>query len=424
MKKKTSKIFIISSLIFILGCILFYGYRFYKYYQVFNPKTTSESKTGLLSTEISKNSTMVTSGSGLYQIGGTYVYRGDVDNNYIKFSGFLFRIVKFTYGGSTEIILDQPINSLQWNEKITSYDKSDINAYLNDQILPTLNKKMLTTTSLCLDVIKDPSAITCKNTIEKNTIKLLDVSSFLNSIEEESYLIEDDNLIWLSNISKDQVWHTNGTNLSTSDSNTSYEIRPVVTLDFNTKLLSGKGTINNPYIIEKETKELEIGDYIKLDDDLWQIYDITAKEVKLVLHTLLDKSSAFSTDKSSFDPKDKNSLAYYLNNDYLESLDYSDSILESTWYIGTYNGKYNTIYKKEVKAKIGLLSIADIKLSNEEIPYYLLNAKDEDYIYTYSDSLSTTKKTLSKGIKPAITINNTAIKSGDGTLKSPYVLED
>ena len=105
MKKKKKKllenIFQIISIAFIIGCFIFYGCRLVKYYKVFNPKKT-EKNSGLLSIAIPKNSSIVTSGDGLYHIGGSYIYKGKVKNNYILFNGLMYRILKINYGWCME----------------------------------------------------------------------------------------------------------------------------------------------------------------------------------------------------------------------------------------------------------------------------------------------------------------------------------
>ena len=90
--KKWEKLFVTLSIVFILGCVVFYGYRLIHYYKKFNP--SKKDSNGLLSVEIPKSSTLVTEGKGLYSLNGSYIYRGDVEDNYIMYSGLLFRILK------------------------------------------------------------------------------------------------------------------------------------------------------------------------------------------------------------------------------------------------------------------------------------------------------------------------------------------
>ena len=421
-KKIYGKIFRIVSILFLLSCCIFYGYRLVKYYKIFNPKTTSSDPT-LMSITIPKNSEIVYNGSGLYRLNGAYIYKGDVKDNYIMFSNMLFRIIKMTYGGTTEIVLDQPINTISYGKEHSTYDKSDINKYLNEYYINYLNKKYLEKTSICLDEINDISKINkkCKNTI--NTyVKLLDINTFLNVYTNSSYLADEDSYLWLDNISNTKVWNTSGYNISFSNADNYYDIKPVITLKYNTKIMNGKGTIDDPYIIEKENKNIHIGDYIKLDVDKWKVIDIKNNNLKLLRNEVLEETSSYSPSYDSYNPNKINTLAYYLNNEYLESLSYKDRIILSDFYTGKYTGSYETIFEDKVNCKIGLLSIADLKLDRIGTPYYLLNG-DGSKIYTYSDTIILEKSSMSKYVRPVINIENKNILSGDGSLDNPYELE-
>lgn len=58
--------------------------------------------------------------SGLYSYntsaGTTYFYRGVVENNYVKFGGYIWRIIRINEDGSIRMILDGDIGSVKWND--------------------------------------------------------------------------------------------------------------------------------------------------------------------------------------------------------------------------------------------------------------------------------------------------------------------
>ncbi len=290
-KRLFENLFNIISIIFILGCCVFYGYRLVKYYKVFNPKKT-EQNGGLLSISVPKNNAIVTSGDGLYHIGGSYIYKGNVDNNYITFSGLTFRILKINYGSTVELVLDDPITSLTWNDELTSYDKSQVHKYLNEEFLKYLNKDLLTTTAVCLDVVNEVNNKECKSNLENVYVKTLDINTYLNTMTTESYINDPQENIWLSDRNDTMVWHTNGYNISTSFANNYYGVLPVITLDMNVELISGKGTKDDPYRIDA-TKDYSIGSYVKLDNDMWRIIKNNDNSITLSLDNVLDKLMAF-----------------------------------------------------------------------------------------------------------------------------------
>lgn len=410
-KRLIEKIFNTISILFILGCFVFYGYRLVKYYKVFNPKKT-ELNGGLLSISVPKNNTIVTSGDGLYHIGGSYIYRGNVNNNYISFSGLMFRILKINYGSTVDLVLDSPITSLNWNDELTTYDKSQLHRYLNEEFIKYLNKDLLTTSSVCLDTINEISTNECKEQKSNIYVKSLDINTYLNTITDKTYINENDEYIWLSDRNDTMAWHTNGYNISTSFVDNFYGVLPVITLDMDVELIGGSGTIDDPYRIDA-AKDYRIGSHVLLDKDTWRIIGTDDKTITLSLDGVLDKLLAFGNNVT-YNDLDEGSLAYYLNNDYFNSLSYKDSIV-------THDYKVN---KSIVKTKISIPSIYDPKFGKSDNPYYLINNVDNENMYVYSDNVSTVKSTLAKSVKPVITISKSAIKSGNGTIEKPYTMKE
>ncbi len=427
MKKKKKKllenIFQIVSIAFIIGCFIFYGCRLVKYYKVFNPKKT-EKNSGLLSIAIPKNSSIVTSGDGLYHIGGSYIYKGKVKNNYILFNGLTYRILKINYGSTVEIILDNEINEFSYSDTLVSYDKSSINTYLNKVFIKNVNKDLMEKSSVCLDRVNDIKSINdkCQKAYSDLYIKTLDINTYLNTLNNnETYLNENNKDIWLSNINDSMVWYISGSNISTSQASDTHKIKPIVTLNMDTELISGKGTKDDPYRIDA-TKDYHIGSYIKLDNDLYRVIDSSNDLLKLELNKPLDKLMAYGNN-TIYDENNANSVASYLNKEYLNSLSYKNLIVKADYSFELYDGKLNDGSSK-VKAFVGLPTIFDYQFNDDNNEFFLANYDEDNNIYVYSNHVGKVKSTLSKAIKPVITIKRNSLTSGKGTLESPYTKEN
>ena len=427
-KKENKKTFIMQcifcavSFLFILGCCIFYGSRLIKYYKIYNPKAEDGEKANFLSSNIGGKSEIVYEGTGLYKVNGNYIYKGNVTNNYIKYNNLLWRIIKINSDDTMDIILDESINLLNWDNKNVSFDKSNVYNYLNKEFVNNLNKDMLVKGSICNDSVNELNNITCNSNVN-NYVKLMDISNFLNSfVSQESYITSADEIMWLSNYGSDFIWHTNGNSVSKSTGDNFYSIRPVVTLKGTSITYGGDGTIDNPYIIEKEDNSLKIGDYLKINEDVWTVYNKEKGIIRLSLNNVLDKSLPYSNDEIKYDTSDVNTVAGYLNKTYYDSLEYKDLLKEVAWNTNKYNGSYSN-ENDTVKAKVGLLSINDIKFNNELNNYYLSSYNDE-YVYVYGDVLKESKPTTMRNIRPCIAISDDVnISSGDGTSDSPYVVE-
>ena len=391
------------SFLFILGCLIYYGSRFIKYYRIYNPKVDAGNGEVLLAKSITGNSEIVYEGDGLYSSSGNYIYKGDVKNNYIKYNNMLWRIVKINMDNSIEIILDDYVSILPWHKSSVAFTQSDMYEYLNKTILNNLDKEMLVKNSICEDKIDDLSNITCDNQNNEIDIKLLDITGFLNSVKDgKSYLVKSDEIFWLSDYNDNKVWHTNGINISKSDANTFYEVRPVVKLKNTVTYKEGEGTLDSPYIVDKETK-LSVGSTVVLGEDEWLVYDVN-DGIRLMRKNVLSEKHLFDKNNFEYNPGYEDSLAEYLNTTYLDSLSYKNMIVNTDWYIGSYKDSLKDIKGNKVLAKVGIPSLLDIKLDSSINAYYLLTSH-EDIIYVYENPLRPSRVTSKRDIRPCITIS-------------------
>lgn len=411
------KLLIIFSIIFIIGCLIFYGNRLIKYYKIYNPKIDNE-KVELLMNAIVRNQQIVYENDGLYRMSGMYIYKGENVNNYIKYSNMLWRIIKFNPDGSLDIVLDDNKNMLKWNNEVTNFSESDIYKYLNNYFYKLLDYNYLTNTVICNDTIDDLNNMTCNDKITDSYVRLLNISEYLNSKTTSTYIKDDEN-IWLSNRSSDKVWNINNGNLSSSDVTNMYYIKPVVTIKNSTVLIKGEGTKENPYIIDES--KLGISSYVKIDEDVWHIYDKSNDIYHLSLTKPLENKKIFSKISTKFDLEDTSSLANYLNNEYYESLSYKDKLVETSWYDGGYDS-YNDIFKSSVTSKVGLLNVADIKIDNLD-GYYLMTPSENDRIYLYSKTLVDSKPNYIRDVVPTIAVKDLKVISGNGSIEDPYIIE-
>jgi hypothetical protein len=408
------RIFCLVSAIFILGCIIFYGARFIKYYRIYNPKVDSSDGSVLLAKDIVGKSEFATDEEdGLFSSGGNYIYKGDVKNNYLKYNNMLWRIVRINSDNSIDIILDDYITLLPWNSTVTSFTDSEIYKYLNNDFLNKLDKDLLNKTSFCTDKLSSLTSITCDDQNSDGYVKLLDVANYLNSVNKgKSYLTTSDEIFWLADYGTDKIWHTNGSNVSQSDVTSFYEIRPMVRLRGTTIYTSGDGTIEKPFVVDKEDK-VTVGSKIKLGEDTWIVYD-NKDNLKLMREDVLEKQIDFDKEKLTY--KDSGIMTY-LNDTYLNSLSYKDMIIENTYDIGEYKGSLDDIKKDTVKTKVGIPSILDIKF-NSKVKSYFTSTINEERVLVYENPLRPGKVTTYRSIRPCITISkDTKLTYSDGIFK-------
>ena len=403
--KRMQIIFCSISALFILGCCVFYGLRFVKYYRIYNPKTDSNTSGIFLANHIITKTEYATDDEdGLSSSSGNYIYKGNVDNNYLKYNNMLWRIVRINSDKSIDIILDDYITLLPWNKEVTSFKEADIFKYLNEDFLNNLDKDLLTTTSFCTNSLSELSAITCENQNNDYYVKFLDVTNFLNSVRnDKSYLVKEDEIFWLSDFSNDKIWHTNGVNVSESDVNSFYEIRPVVRLKETNLYKDGDGSKTNPYIVGDNNK-LSVGSEVMLGNDSWIVYDMK-DSVKLMRKDVIEQKLDFDKEKLSFD---ESSLMKYLNDTYINSLSYKDLLIDATWYIGGFKDSLSDIKDKTVKSKVGIPNLLDVKF-NSDVNSYFTSTAIEESVMVYENPLRPSRNTTYRSIRPCISISNDTV---------------
>ena len=404
--KAIQALFCIISALFLLGCVIFYGLRFIKYYRIYNPKVDSSSGVLLAKDIVGKSEFATDDEDGLFSSSGSYIYKGDVKNNYLKYNNMLWRIVRINADNSLDIILDDYISVLPWNKNISSFKESEIYSYLNKDFLNNLDKDMLVTTSFCEDKIDDLTKIACEKQDSDSYVKLLDVANFLNSVRnKKTYLTNDDEIFWLSDYNENKIWHTNGYNVSQSDANVFYEIRPMVRLKNTTVYKVGDGTIDKPFEVGNYDT-LKLGSKVLLDEDKWVVYDVTS-DIKLMKEEVLSKQLDFDKEKLTY--KDS-SLMTYLNDEYLNSLSYKDKLIDTTWYIGSYKGNLSDIKNETVKTKVGIPNILDIKFDSSVKSYFTSTTTEEERVYVYENPLRPSRNTTYRSIRPCIALNKEETK--------------
>lgn len=242
--------------------------------------------------EITKQSNVVTSGYGLYNNNGTYVYRGENVNNYLKLDKTMWRIVKITADNNILLIKDEEIaNAKPWDNRynqeinytagINNYKASRIKDYLENSykasvekeepILSKEDKSKLTSFNLCIgkrapaDAGADNS-MECSEVLSNQMIGLLTLSEYMQAsidsgcinstskaCQNYNYLTTDFNW-WLATASTEKTYEAyvveRGGNITTNTTSGYADVRPVIQLNSKALYESGNGSKEKPYKIK------------------------------------------------------------------------------------------------------------------------------------------------------------------------------
>ena len=249
---------------------------------------------------VSPIGTVSTTNEGLLvsedELGQTYYFRGSVDNNYVKMNNLMFRIVRINGDGSVRLVLDNTLEDNSYylrrinktNEYLNNmiFDNSDIKKVLdewyNTNLLSADN--YIASSNFCYDnafylqneseyftnsydriYVSNAASLNCQEGIYVGKVGLLSIDEVIYAGASKdgtnnSYYLYNPSILnnwWTMSSSKVNVQSNNVNNyLITSGGgidlegklNSSYGIRPVISLDKSVKV-SGMGTLENPYEI-------------------------------------------------------------------------------------------------------------------------------------------------------------------------------
>lgn len=438
---KVQNIIIAINTIILLGIIGFYGYRLIHFYKIENPKVD---ETFNLVQTITLEKNITTIDEGLYETDEGFVFKGTNVNNYLEYSGYLFRIVSIDKNNNIKLITEESLTNLAWGIE-NNYDKSYIKSWLNGEnnnegiFYKSLNNLYLTDTNFCIEKVNEESKECTEIITDK--VGLLSLEEYNNAGGTKSYL-NTGNTWWLSNPSEEGVWYvySNGNindTLKIGKDYYSYGIRPVITIKGELALISGDGTKENPYKIEKETpnvlKNKNVGKYIKYSDLTWRIIEKNDKYVRVALDGVLkeneeDLLTNFSNYSNVY--ATNNGIGKYLNNDFYNTLD-KTNMVDGTIYVNRYDSTvdfdYKGIFETSISATVGMMQIGDLFM-NDYTDYYLVSRTSTYvgtvYKVTENNGLYADFPTEKAKIRPTIFLNlESPITSGDGSKSSPYIID-
>lgn len=200
---------------------------------------------------------------GFYKEGDTYFFRGNVENNYILIDNELWRIVSILDTKSIRLIKEDGIydNKLyKYNEDYSNYNYEDslVRKVLNDWYIEYLEEydDFLVEEDYC--VLYEEVCIE-ENKMKiglLNELEAIYAGSYKNMNYEAIYL-NNGYSWWISSKFYDEFigsafsgYMNELGSIESGFVDEEMTIRPVINLKWDTPI-SGNGTINNPYIIEK-----------------------------------------------------------------------------------------------------------------------------------------------------------------------------
>lgn len=243
--------------------------------------------------KVREDNPIVSSGYGLYNRNGSYVFRGETVNNYVKLDNATWRIVKIASGNQLVLLLDNAISSpqpwddrynqdMKYNAGINNFGTSRIKEYLeelyntNDDgiksiLLSDRDKTRMVTFNFCtgkrgLNETGVEQAVECREVTRNQKLGLLTAADYMNaSIDPDctkassptcqnyNYLITE-YAWWLATPSSANSYSAymvgQNSGIEMKNANMYTRIRPVIYLNSEVSYKSGTGTAEDPYTVK------------------------------------------------------------------------------------------------------------------------------------------------------------------------------
>ncbi len=422
---KKEKIFRFCSVIFLSSLFIFFSFRLvYNYMK--EQKANSLIDNGMLSTKIINN---LKKENYLYN-DNKYILKNLVENNYVSYSGILWRIVSVD-DGKIKLVSDENVTILPFGK---NYDESNVIKWLNSTFKSNLTQPDLFITEFdsCVNNVDKIEKSDCNNS--KNYVSLLSMNDYIDAGANNSYL-NNNTYFWLSALNESEPWYVfdNG-GLKTDSNNHIYGVRPVIVLN-DIEYIYGNGTKSSPYIISNEPvdtlSEIELGSYIDYSGYTWKVVSKDETSVKVVLSTPLklndeEIKKIYSKKYNYYNLNDSTGIAYYLNHTFYNTLKDKKYLKKGDFYIGKFDTyDLEELYNEKVNAYVGLLTVGDIFVT-QNIDMYLLSSVTDDNtipILNKNNSLFYNFISYESGIKPVIYLDNKVeVKGGMGDENYPFEL--
>lgn len=465
---KVCKIYIIVSCLFIGSCFVYYGGRFMYYYQESHGKK-HQTVTDLneLLTDIENLSMQ---GDGLQAHGDGYLYIGNVTNNYVFYSGFMWRILNIDAQGRIQMITDEAVTTLPFTgTQDNRYENSLLRRYLtpvegeedSGVFYSLLNdpETYLVPNQMCTDQAETYSEVlACTSPLTSDYVGLINVNQYILAGGVDSFLNVGIRQWTLTSVGPEPSSNAFyifeeggiGSNTTSNDDNYSFGVRPMVTLKAHLDVTGGNGSEGNPYRIEPPIEstalnEQYIGSYFILDEQLFRIIGVENGAVKAMMQDVIrDENGA--PIKRAFDKSspvfslNEGSIGYYLNHTWYNGLEHKSYLTKGSFGIGPYTrgNRYASakVRNKTVKAYVGLPEMYGLFTTNtlgaedeDEIIYWTTNYKNKTLKITWAvrngnwlfGNFSKTKF----AIRPVIYLKESIqITGGYGTSEQPFTICD
>ena len=465
------------------GCVLYKWDEVYKQYEFKYDEECNIPSKPINEIIMNQFPYLVTDGTGCITqndnnysyLGGCYL-KGNPNNNYIWYSGFLWRIMGINSDGTIRMITEDNVTLIPWGTSRTAenWDDGNVKDWLNNYFYPRLRGNSIIKEQMwCSETTTDSTSARteCINNLstERTKVGLISLDEYNLAGGASSYLNIGQFQWTLTSYSNSYVWRMNSSGiLDLGDGPTPRGVRAIINVKYDIAVTGGNGTIATawnsevgPYILNEEknikitgklNENAVVGEYVIFAGKKYRVVDKDSNgNTKLILDGYYEEEMSYG-ESNEFSITA--GIGQKLNTDVLDWLVTSSDVENRNklvnnyiWYqndfdIGNdYNISLNEINPtRSIQATVGLIRIGEVLACQSSS----ILTKGYTVISSYNNALNywsitpyiTNSYTWSIGgvgfsyyrdvsnlraIRPLIVINSdVTITKGNGTWSNPY----
>ena len=406
-----------------------------------------------------------------------------LNNNYLWYSGFLWRIMGINADGTVRLITDENVTAIPWGASSTAqnWDDSYAKDWLNEYFYSRLKgNNIIKEETWCSETTTDydSARATCENNLSTQPayVGLITIDEYNLAGADSSYLNIGQNQWTMTPDSSSNAWHVYSIgNANNNDVSITNGLRAVINVNSDVTITSGNGTLgetwssqSGPYILN-EDKSVEItgkinekatsGEYVLFAGRKYRVVDKDSNgNTKLILDGYYEETSGtiyIMSYGSNNTFSTTTGIGQKLNGDVLNWLVQESDIANRnklvnnyTWYQNNFaSGQSYTVSLNEesptrsIQATVGLIRIGEMLSSqsssiltkgytttssygNSATYWTMTPHTSSSYAWdVYNDGNANHNSSVSptSGLRAVIVVNSdVTITSGNGTWSSPY----
>ena len=387
-------------------------------------------------------------------LNNTSNYTGDPSNNYIRLSNMLFRVYGVDKDKNVIIVSDEDIANVNYS-KLDSW----LDYYYNN--LNDTTKKMIVKKKYCNMKVNETALDTteCRGYTKERLVFIPSIIEVNKAKTDSINFMRPNTISWVANMKNDSTayvtrnmffYEEEGKTYLSYNIKDNYGVRPMMTIKGSTLITGGTGSKEDPYVFGdvkrasggSRVNERFTGEYVSLDGEIYRIINVDKDGTTRVISNFtvgsifdyIGTTANPGSDKIEYNPKNKLSAAYYINNrvgEYINTSYFTKHKIQVPIY------KNKIIYGEEVETKEyevmlsapNMYEMFSAKPQNSDTrSYWLVNSsKGKRIAGALYDIGVPMNEEIDNYMKLSVRVvgylkSNSIISSGDGTLESPYIV--